>query len=139
MTDFVAPKSSGLMDYVALFVVTTGTGVQDEAARLRESGEYFKSHALNALALDASEAAAEVLHQRLRVLWGIGPRGERFSFGYPACPDLEPQARFLDLLESQRTAGVTITEGFMMDPEASVSALVFHHPEARIFSVAVET
>ena len=136
LADFAAPRSSGRMDCVALFVVTAGAGVREEAARLRESGEYFKSHALSALALDGSEAAAEVLHRRLRELWGIGPRGERFSFGYPACPDLEPQARLLELLESRRTVGVTLTEGFMMDPEASVSALVFHHPEARIFSVA---
>jgi 5-methyltetrahydrofolate--homocysteine methyltransferase len=138
LADFVASKAGGRMDYLALFVVTTGADIREEAARLRESGDYFKSHALSALALDGSEAAAEVLHQRLRSLWGIGPRGERFSFGYPACPALEPQARLLDLLESRRTAGVALTEGFMMDPEASVSALVFHHPEARIFSVAVE-
>ena len=137
LADFVAPKASGRMDNVALFVVTAGTGIQKEAARLREAGDYFKSHALSALALNGSEAAAEVLHGRLRALWGIGPRGERFSFGYPACPALEPQVRLLELLESRRTAGVALTEGFMMDPEASVSALVFHHPEARIFSVAV--
>jgi 5-methyltetrahydrofolate--homocysteine methyltransferase len=137
LSDFVAPKASGRMDYLGLFVVTAGTGIREESARLRESGEYFKSHSLSALALNGSEAAAEVLHQRLRALWSIGPRGERFSFGYPACPALEPQALLLDLLESKRTAGVALTEGFMMDPEASVSALVFHHPEARIFSVAV--
>ncbi|MCX5796905.1 MAG: methionine synthase [Elusimicrobia bacterium] len=137
LADFAAPASSGRMDTVALFVVTAGTGVREEAARLRDAGDYFKSHALGALALNGSEAAAEVLHQRLRALWGIGPRGERFSFGYPACPALEPQARLLELLESRRTAGVALTEGFMMDPEASVSALVFHHPEARVFSAAV--
>jgi 5-methyltetrahydrofolate--homocysteine methyltransferase len=136
LADFVAPRAGGRMDYLALFVVTAGAGIREEAARLRESGDYFKSHALSALALAGCEAAAEVLHQRLRALWGIGQRGERFSFGYPACPALEPQARLLELLESRRTAGVALTESCMMDPEASVSALVFHHPEARVFSVA---
>jgi 5-methyltetrahydrofolate--homocysteine methyltransferase len=135
LADFVAPKSSGRMDFVGLFVVTSGAGIREETARLRDSGDYLKSHALSSLALNGAEAAAEVLHQRLRTLWDIGPRGERFSFGYPACPDLEPQARLLDLLDSKRTVGVALTEGFMMDPEASVSALVFHHPKARIFSV----
>jgi 5-methyltetrahydrofolate--homocysteine methyltransferase len=135
LADFVSPRSSGRMDYLALFVVSTGAGVREEAARLREAGEYLKSHALSSLALDGSEAAAEVLHGRLRGLWGVGG-GERFSFGYPACPALEPQARLLELLDSRRSAGVSLTEGFMMDPEASVSALVFHHPQARIFSVA---
>ena len=138
LADFVAPKSSGRMDCVALFVVTAGAGIREEAARLRESGDYFKSHALQCLALDMAEAAAKVLHQRLRSLWGIGARGERFSFGYPACPVLEPQARLLELLKSRHTAGVTLTEGFMMDPEASVSALVFHHPEARVFSIPAQ-
>jgi 5-methyltetrahydrofolate--homocysteine methyltransferase len=135
LADFISPKGSGRMDFLALFVVTAGTGVSAEAARLREAGRYFESHALSALALDGSEAAAEVLHGRLRGLWGIAG-GERFSFGYPACPALEPQARLLELLDSRRSAGVSLTEGFMMDPEASVSALVFHHPQARIFSVA---
>ncbi|MDD5630379.1 MAG: vitamin B12 dependent-methionine synthase activation domain-containing protein, partial [Elusimicrobia bacterium] len=137
LADFVAPKSSGRMDCLGLFVVTAGAGVREETARLREAGAYFKSHALSCLALDAAEAAAEVLHRRLRGLWGIGARGRRFSFGYPACPSLEPQARLLELLESRRSVGVSLTEGFMMDPEASVSALVFHHPAARAFSAAV--
>ena len=136
LADFAAPKAAGRMDTLALLVVTAGAGVREEAARLREAGRYFESHALSALALDGAEAAAEVLHGRLRALWGIGPRGERFSFGYPACPALEPQARLLELLDSRRSAGVSLTEGFMMDPEASVSALVFHHPAARVFSVA---
>jgi 5-methyltetrahydrofolate--homocysteine methyltransferase len=138
LADFAAPKSGGRMDYVALFVVSTGAGIREEAARLREAGEYFKSHALSALALESAEAAAQVLHDRIRALWGIGPRGQRFSFGYPACPALEPQARLLELLDSRRSAGVTLTDGLMMDPEASVSAIVFHHSQARVFSAATQ-
>ncbi|HAM34361.1 MAG TPA: methionine synthase [Elusimicrobia bacterium] len=136
LADFVAPKSSGRMDYVALFVVCAGAGVSEAAASAREAGEYFKSHALAALALSLAEAGAEVLHGRLRSLWGIGQRGQRFSIGYPACPDLRGQTQLLELLDSRRTAGVALTESFMMEPEASVSAFVFHHPQARLFSVA---
>ncbi len=135
LADFAAPGKDSATDNLAIFVVSAGAGVREEAARLREAGDYLKSHTLSALALECAEAAAELLHGRLRAFWGIGKRGERFSFGYPACPNLEHQARLLELLDSRRTAGVTLTEGLMMDPEASVSALVFHHPQARVFSV----
>jgi 5-methyltetrahydrofolate--homocysteine methyltransferase len=136
LSDFAAPRAGGLMDFVALFVVSTGAGIREESERLRAAGEYLSSHALAALALESAEACAEVLHRRIRSLWGIGPRGERFSFGYPAAPELSNQTMLLNLLESRRTAGVVLTEGLMMDPEASVSALVFHHPQARLFSIA---
>jgi 5-methyltetrahydrofolate--homocysteine methyltransferase len=131
-------------DTVALFVVTAGAGVRERAGALREAGELLDSIALQALALETAEAAAEWLHRRLRELWGFPDpagmtmeerfraryRGIRLSFGYPACPDLEPQADVFRLLQPEEI-GVRLTEGFMMDPEASVSAVVFHHPDAR--------
>ncbi|HVE14947.1 MAG TPA: vitamin B12 dependent-methionine synthase activation domain-containing protein, partial [Elusimicrobiota bacterium] len=149
LSDFVAPRSSGKTDYVALFVVTCGAGVRQLSEKLRDQGEYLKSHALQALAIESAEGFAELLHERLRSMWGIPDpvgmtikerfqaryRGIRVSFGYPACPDLEDQAKLWRLLEPQKTIGVELTEGFMMDPEASVSALVFHHPQARYFAV----
>ncbi|MDD5658341.1 MAG: vitamin B12 dependent-methionine synthase activation domain-containing protein, partial [Elusimicrobia bacterium] len=125
LADLVAPKSSGHMDFMALFVVSTGAGAREETARLRELGAYLDSHAFSALALALAEAGAEVLHRRLREQWGLAGRGRRFSFGFPACPALEPQARLLELLDARATAGVTLTGELMMDPEASVSALVF--------------
>ena len=141
--DWVAPDPAA-GDGVAMFVVTAGTGVRERAAALREEGRLLDSVALQALALETAEAAAEWLHRRLRELWGFPDppgmtmeerfraryRGIRLSFGYPACPDLEPQADLFRLLRPEEI-GVTLTEGMMMEPEASVSAVVFHHPEAR--------
>jgi 5-methyltetrahydrofolate--homocysteine methyltransferase len=133
-------------DYVALFAVTCGAGVRELASAWKDRGEYVRSHALQALAIECAEAFAEMLHARLRTLWGfpdppelsIGEkmkahyRGIRVSFGYPACPNLADQATLFRLLEPE-TFGLTLTEGFMMDPEASVSAIVFHHPAGKYF------
>jgi 5-methyltetrahydrofolate--homocysteine methyltransferase len=136
-------------DYVALFVVTCGAGVRQRAAAWKEHGDYLRSHALQALAIECAEATAEWLHARLRTLWGFPDppeltiadklkahyRGIRVSFGYPACPELADQATLWRLLRPEEI-GVALTEGFMMDPEASVSALVFHHPAAKYFKAA---
>ena len=135
-------------DHVALFVVTAGAGVRERAEALKNSGEYLKSHTLAALALETAEAAAEWVHQRIRTAWGLVDdqdltlrdvlaakyQGKRYSFGYPACPDLAGQRALFATLGAEEI-GVELTEGDMMDPEASVSALVFHHPEARYFGV----
>jgi 5-methyltetrahydrofolate--homocysteine methyltransferase len=141
--DWVHPDP-GAFDTVALFVVTAGVGVRGRAADLRAEGKLLDSIALQALALETAEGAAEWLHRRLRELWGFPDppqmtmeerfraryRGIRLSFGYPACPDLEPQLDVFRLLQPEEI-GVRLTEGFMMDPEASVSAVAFHHPDAR--------
>ncbi|HWG89809.1 MAG TPA: methionine synthase [Candidatus Thermoplasmatota archaeon] len=148
LSDYLAPVGSGDVDTLAMFTVTAGVGVREHAERLKAEGEYLKSIALQALALETAEAFAERLHQRLRTAWGFPDdpsltlrdlfkgsyRGRRFSFGYPACPDLSDQAKLFRLLRPERL-GIQLTEGYMMDPEASVSAVVFHHPEAEYFSV----
>jgi 5-methyltetrahydrofolate--homocysteine methyltransferase len=140
-----------LDDYVALFAVTCGAGVRAQAAADKERGAYLRSHVLQALAIESAEALAEWLHARLRTLWGFPDppelsiadklkaryRGLRVSFGYPACPDLADQATLWRLLQPE-DIGVTLTEGFMMDPEASVSALVFHHPAAKYFKATAD-
>ncbi|MFL6212766.1 MAG: methionine synthase [Blastocatellia bacterium] len=138
-------------DHVALFVTTAGEGIRELAEEAKQLGEYLRSYALQALALETAEAAAEWIHARLRALWGFPDaddlsrqslfqaryRGKRYSFGYPACPDLEQQAGLFRLLRPEEI-GVHLTEGFMMEPEASVSALVFHHPDATYFSVGAQ-
>jgi 5-methyltetrahydrofolate--homocysteine methyltransferase len=143
LTDYVRDDAD---DYLALFAVTCGAGVRELATAWKDRGEYVRSHALQALAIECAEAFAEMLHSRLRTLWGfpdppelsIGEklkahyRGIRVSFGYPACPNLADQATLFRLLEPE-SFGLTLTEGFMMDPEASVSAVVFHHPAAKYF------
>jgi 5-methyltetrahydrofolate--homocysteine methyltransferase len=149
LSDFVHPGAgAGAADSVALFITTAGEGVRARAEELKNAGEYLLCHALQAVAVETAEAAAEWLHRRLREQWGFpdGPettmrdrfqaryRGKRYSFGYPACPDLADQATLFHLLDG-RKIGVELTEGFMMDPEASVSAIVLHHPQARYFAV----
>ncbi|MCI0489255.1 MAG: methionine synthase [Blastocatellia bacterium] len=134
-------------DHIAMFVTTAGEGIRALAEEAKQQGEYLRSYALQALALETAEAAAEWLHARLRAAWGFPDpedltrqalfqaryRGKRYSFGYAACPDLESQAGLFELLRPEEI-GVELTEGFMMEPEASVSALVFHHPDATYFS-----
>jgi 5-methyltetrahydrofolate--homocysteine methyltransferase len=146
LADYVREQKSGEKDYVALFAVTCGAGVRELSERWKEEGQYLRSHALQALAIESAEAFAEMLHARLRTQWGFPDRpglelseklkahyrGLRVSFGYPACPNLADQRILFDLLDPGQI-GLGLTEGFMMDPEASVSALVFHHPEAKYF------
>ena len=143
LTDYVLPN-----DHVALFVTTAGQGVRERAEEWKAAGEYLKSHGWAALALESAEAAAEWLHMRLRAAWGFPDppelqpgdrfaaryRGRRYSFGYPACPDLAGQRQLFAALRPEEI-GVHLTEGDMMDPEASVSALVFQHPDAKYFAV----
>jgi len=146
LSDLVRPLTEGGGDSVALFVTTAGEGVRRRSEALKAEGRYLLCHALQALALETAEAAAEWLHRKIRERWGYPDppemtmldrfqaryRGKRYSFGYPACPDLSAQAPLFELLRPERI-GVQLTEGFMMDPEASVSALVVHHPQAKYF------
>ena len=151
LADYIAPRESGRLDYVATFVTTIAPGVRALAERWKEDGDYLRSHILQVLALEGAEAFAELLHQKIRRMWRIGDppglskkdlfqahyHGKRFSFGYPACPRLEDQSGLFRMLEvDKQNLGVHLTEGYMMDPESSVSALVFHHPEARYFSLS---
>jgi 5-methyltetrahydrofolate--homocysteine methyltransferase len=152
LSDYVLSPKDGARDHVALFVTTAGEGVRQRSEKAKNDGYYFKSHGLQALAIETSEAAAEWLHRRIREDWGFPDplglemsqrftsryRGKRYSFGYPACPDLDDQAALWKLLHPQEI-GVQLTEGMMMDPEASVSALVFHHPDCTYFSVGDTT
>ncbi|NLI92490.1 MAG: methionine synthase [Peptococcaceae bacterium] len=134
LADFVRPKEDDKTDYVGMFVLTTGLGIREKAAVFQEKGEYLKAFLLQVLALELAEALAEKLHESMRGIWGIPDQGIRVSPGYPVCPSLEDQGKIFRLL-NPRDAGIILTENFMMDPEASVSALVFSHPQARIFSM----
>ena len=150
LADYARPVGSGQPDYVAMFTTTVGPGVRALADEMRERGEFLNSHILQALALESAEAFAELLHKQIRQMWGIGDpagltfqdlfrtqyRGRRFSFGYPACPRLEDQEQLFRLLDVTANIDVELTEGSMMDPEGSVSAVVFHHPEAKYFNLS---
>src|ERR1700761_6339712 len=151
LSDYVLDPQDGRRDHIALFVVTAGEGVVEHSEQAKARGEFFKAHALQALGVESAEACAEWLHRRIREDWGFPDpptmtmherftsryRGKRYSFGYPACPNLEDQAKLWRLLRPE-DIGVQLTEGFMMEPEASVSALVFHHPDCVYFSAAEE-
>lgn len=148
LADYLKTVESGEMDYVGFLVVTAGHGITELAREWREKGDYLKSHALQSTALEMAEAFAERVHHMMRDIWGIpdSPQmsmqerfgakytGQRFSFGYPACPNLDDQQQLFALMNPE-DIGIELTEGSMMEPEASVSALVFAHPEARYFNV----
>lgn len=148
LSDFLKSVDSGVMDYVGFLVVTAGHGVRELSNEWKDKGDYLRSHALQATALEVAEAFAERIHHIMRDVWGfpdspemtmkqrLGARyqGIRVSFGYPACPNLEDQQPLFELMQPE-DIGVQLTEGFMMDPEASVSAMVFAHPQAQYFNV----
>jgi len=148
LADFLKSVESGVMDYVGFLVVTAGKGIRDISNEWKEKGDYLRSHALQACALETAEGLAEKIHHMMREQCGypdapemtmkqrFGARyqGIRVSFGYPACPNLEDQAPLFELMKPE-DIGVELTEGFMMEPEASVSAMVFAHPEANYFNV----
>ena len=131
-------------------MVTAGEGIRQRSEEAKVSGRFFEAHALQALAIESAEGAAEWLHRRIREDWGFPDppemtmkerftaryRGKRYSFGYPACPNLDDQKGIWTLLQPEEIA-VFLTDGMMMDPEASVSALVFHHPDCTYFTAAV--
>ncbi|HEY7575648.1 MAG TPA: vitamin B12 dependent-methionine synthase activation domain-containing protein, partial [Thermoanaerobaculia bacterium] len=147
LADFVAPRGE-VPDTIAILITTAGEGIRARAEELKEKGEYLLCHSLQALAVETAEASAEWMHRKLRSCWGIPDppetsmtdlfqaryRGKRYSFGYPACPELSDQTALFRLLDG-RKIGVELTEGFMMDPEASVSAIAVHHPQAKYFAV----
>lgn len=148
LADYLRSVESGEMDYVGFFTVTAGSGIREKSQEWKEKGDYLRSHALQALALELAEGFAERIHQVIRDKWGFSDptdftmldrfqakyQGQRYSFGYPACPNLEDQEKLFRLLQPE-DIGIHLTEGFMMEPEASVSAMVFAHPEARYFNV----
>ncbi|WOV87331.1 methionine synthase [Sporosarcina oncorhynchi] len=148
LADFLKTVESGEMDYIALMQVTAGHGVRAFATELKAQGKFLESHAFQATALELAEGFAERVHQEIRDQWGFPDatdftmrdrfaakyQGQRFSFGYPACPNLEDQSKLFGLLKPE-DIGVHLTEEFMMEPEASVSAIVFAHPDARYFNV----
>lgn len=148
LADYIKSVDSGIIDYIGFFNVTAGPGIRKIADELKEQGRFLECHALQSLALESAEGFAELIHRQMRDRWGFPDPvdftmkdrfsakypGQRYSFGYPACPELEDQTKLFALLKPE-DIGVHLTEGFMMEPEASVSAIVFAHPDARYFNV----
>jgi 5-methyltetrahydrofolate--homocysteine methyltransferase len=138
LSDYILDAEEGRRDHVAMFVVTAGACIREHSEEWKKAGE---------LAIETAEGTAEWLHRRIREDWGFPDpptttmhdrftskyRGKRYSFGYSACPNLDDQQGLFQLLRPE-DAGVHLTEGMMMEPEASVSALVFHHPDCVYFT-----
>ncbi len=148
IADFFAPVSSGRFDVLPLQVVTLGQAPAEHTARLHAENRYSEYFAFHGLSAELTEAYAEALHARIRRELGIhakdaptlrqlfsqGYQGSRYSYGYPACPDLEGNGLLLELLDGA-SIGVTLSESHQMVPEFTTSALVAWHPQARYFSV----
>ena len=147
LSDFFAAKDSGKVDIVAFHVVTMGNTISKAANELFAADAYRDYLELHGLSVQLTEALAEYWHARIREelsvrdedsadLQGIldqGYRGSRYSFGYPACPDIEQQTQLCELLEPGRI-GVELSEEFQLHPEQSTSAIIVHHPEAKYFN-----
>ncbi len=150
LADYVAPRETGIRDYVGAFAVTAGLGAERRVAAFQRANDDYSAILLKALADRFAEAGAEYLHEQVRRQhWGYAPaealdcaaliaesyRGIRPAPGYPACPDHTEKATLWRLLDAERNAGIVLTEGYAMMPPASVSGWYLAHPEAKYFAV----
>ena len=150
LADFVAPKDSGIADWIGGFAVTTGHGLDEVVKEYERTNDDYASIMAKALTDRLAEAFAERMHERVRKeLWGYAPeenlsnqdliaenyRGIRPAPGYPACPDHTEKRTLFDLLKAEENAGIELTESFAMWPAAAVSGYYFAHPEARYFGL----
>jgi 5-methyltetrahydrofolate--homocysteine methyltransferase len=148
LADYFASVESGRTDVVAFHLVTMGRRASEYSQELFKSDNYADYLYFHGLSVEGAEALAELWHKKIREELGIagndapnlnelfrqGYQGSRFSFGYPACPNLEDQTKLFELLDPSRI-DVELTEEFQLDPEQSTSAIIIHHPEARYFSI----
>jgi len=149
LADFIAPKSSGMADYIGLFAVTSGHGLDALKSAYDKANDDYSKIMVESLADRLAEAFAEFMHKKAREIWGFGLsenlsaedclkekyRGIRPAAGYPACPDHTEKETLFNLLDCERRAGINLTESFAMSPASSVCGLYFSHPGSRYFSV----
>ena len=149
IADFFEPIGAAQRDVVGFSIVTIGDEASRQTQKLFEAGDFTKYLYLHGLSVETAEALAEMTHKQARELLGIAGedsprvtdlfhqkyRGSRYSFGYPACPNLEDQAKIFRLLKPEQNIGVRLTEGFHLEPEQSTNAVVVHHPQAKYFVV----
>ncbi len=148
LADYFASVDSGKIDVVAFDLVTMGRRASEYSAELFRSDNYQDYLLFHGLSVESAEALAEMWHKRIREELGIasndspelarlfhqGYQGSRYSFGYPACPNIEDQTKLFELLQPERI-DVTLTDEFMLEPEQSTSAIILHHPEAKYFNI----
>lgn len=148
LADFFASKESGKIDVVPFHLVTMGRKASEHSAKLFKNDDYTDYLLFHGLSVESAEALAELWHKRIRTELGIdgndepemtklfhqGYQGSRYSFGYPACPNIEDQTKLFELLKPERI-DVELTDEFMLEPEQSTSAIILHHPDAKYFNV----
>jgi 5-methyltetrahydrofolate--homocysteine methyltransferase len=135
IADYFRSVASGEMDVVALQVVTMGTKVDDLTEELQKQGDYSRGYYIHGLSVSLAEALAELTNRIIQQGLGLkGVAGKRYSWGYPACPDLDEHAKLFQILPTEKI-GVTLTEAFQLVPEQSTAAIVVHHPDAKYFAI----
>jgi 5-methyltetrahydrofolate--homocysteine methyltransferase len=138
LADYFASTKSGKMDVVAFQVVTVGQQATEKFDILQEAGEYAEAYYFHGLAVQMAEATADFLHAHIRRELKIGPdRGKRYSWGYPAIPDLEDHQKVFELLPAEEALGMHLTSAYQLVPEQSTAAIIVHHPDATYFNVGV--
>ncbi|MEN9443590.1 MAG: methionine synthase, partial [Bacteroidota bacterium] len=150
LSDFIAPRETGLTDYIGGFAVTAGIGIDAHVARFEADHDDYSAIMLKALADRLAEAFAELMHLRVRKeFWGYAPtetleikdlvreeyQGIRPAIGYPACPEHSEKRTLFNLLQAEENAGIQLTESYAMFPTAAVSGLYFAHAEAKYFAL----
>ncbi len=135
LADYFAPVSSGQMDVVAFQIVTVGPEATERFDQLQAEVNYSEGYFTHGLAVQTAEATAEYLHRHVRRELGIGEKqGKRYSWGYPAVPDLEDHRKLFDLLPAEKELGMSLSPAFQLIPEQSTAAIIIHHPQAKYYS-----
>ncbi len=136
LADYFAPVDSGLMDVVAFQIVTVGQEASQRFSRMQDASEYSEAYFTHGLGVQTAEATAEYLHQHIRRELNIpSGQGKRYSWGYPAIPDLEDHSQVFQLLPAESELGMSLTSAYQLVPEQSTAAIIVHHPEARYFNI----
>ncbi len=136
LADYFAPVDGGMMDVVAFQIVTVGDEATRQFERLQAAGDYSEAYFNHGLAVQMAEAAAEYLHRHIRRELGLAPdQGKRYSWGYPAIPELQDHQLVFQLLPAESELGMSLTAAYQLVPEQSTAAIVVHHPEARYYTV----
>ncbi len=136
LADYFAPAESGIMDLVVFQVVTVGQAATERFDRLQESGDYTEAYFSHGFSVQMAEAAANYLHNHIRRQLGLpADQGKRYSWGYPAIPELSDHEKVFRLLPAQKELGMTLTSAYQLVPEQSTAAIVLHHPQASYFNI----
>jgi 5-methyltetrahydrofolate--homocysteine methyltransferase len=135
LADYFAPVGSSQMDVVAFQVVTVGQRATERFDKFQAEGNYSEGYYTHGLSVQTAEATAEYLHQHIRRELGLAKsQGKRYSWGYPAVPELEDHRKVFDLLPAEKELGMSLSPAFQLIPEQSTAAIIIHHPQAKYYS-----